>query len=144
MSLTILNYTQHIESLSESADFIVPTQLQCIFYLTNNPVRNKQNKPGNSVFSYVGARVCVCLYVRRCVHASMCRRAFECSGNSGVWILSGCLSDRKASCVEPRGRQHQSGLCLISAARHNSSNPEVHIVTKYSGPACTDAKRLLV
>lgn len=65
--------------------------------------------------------VCVCA----CVLACHC--VFVCSGKSGVWILSSCLSDRKASSVKQRGRQHQSVLCLISAVLHIPSNTELHI-----------------
>lgn len=67
--------------------------------------------------------MCVCVCAR--VLAWLC--VFVCSGKSGVWILSSCLSDRKASSVKQRGRQHQSALCLISAALHIPSNTEVHI-----------------
>lgn len=88
------------------------------FYLTNSPARNKQKKPR-----------------KLCVHRCVCVRAhvlawlsvFVCSGKSGVWILSSCLSDRKASSVRQRSRQHQSALCLISAALHIPLNIQIHI-----------------
>ena len=95
-----------------------------LFYLTNSPARNKQNNPRKAVC----APVCVCA----CVSACLC--VFVCSGKSGVWILSNCLSVRKASSVKMRGRQHQSALCLISAALHIPSNPEVHIDLCTLGP----------
>lgn len=114
--LKILNYTQNNESLSKRSDFTV-LSYNLLFYLTNSPARNKQNKPQKAVC----ARVCICLYVW------FCWRAFVCSGKSGVWILSSCLSDRKAGSVKQSSRQHQSAICLISAVLHIPSNTEVHI-----------------
>lgn len=92
-----------------------------LFYLTNSQARNKQNRPRKL---WVHACVYMCLCV--CVHVLACLCVFVCSGKSGVWIMSSCLSDRKASSVKQRGRQHQSVLCLISAALHIPSNTEVH------------------
>lgn len=45
--------------------------------------------------------VCMCTLGPACVY--ICSHAFVYSGKSGVWILSGCLSDRKASSVKQRG-----------------------------------------
>lgn len=68
----ILNYTQHNESLSKRSDFTV---LSCnlLFYLTNSPARNKQNKPQKTVCAWV----CICLYVWFCWRAFVCLCAAE-------------------------------------------------------------------
>lgn len=44
--------------------------------------------------------VCICMHT----HPLPCLCVFVCSGKSGVWILSSCLSDRKVSSVKQRGR----------------------------------------
>ena len=46
--------------------------------------------------------VCMCLLL--CASNLACLCVFVRSGKSGVWILSSCLSDRKASSVKQRGR----------------------------------------
>lgn len=46
----------------------------------------------------------VCTWVCLCAHLLLRRCVFVCSGKSGVWILSSCLSDRKTSSVKQRGR----------------------------------------
>lgn len=65
--LKILNYTQNNESLSKRSDFTV-LSYNLLFYLTNSPARNKQNKPQKAVC----ARVCICLYVWFCWRAFVC------------------------------------------------------------------------
>lgn len=76
----------------------------------------------------------MCAYVCVCVCAPMCWRdsVCLCVAESGVWILSSCLSDRKASSVKQRSRQHQSVLCLISAALHIPLNTEIHISLRWA------------
>lgn len=65
--LKILNYTQNNESLSKRSDFTV-LSYNLLFYLTNSPARNKQNKPQKAVC----ARVCIYLYVWFCWRAFVC------------------------------------------------------------------------
>lgn len=101
-----LNCTHNNEGLYKWSDFTVLTQSRT--YLTNSTARNKQSnlrKP--CVYT-------VCVHVPACVCASnlACLCVFVCSGKSGVWILSSCLSDRKASSVKQRG--HSISQCYAS------------------------------
>lgn len=118
--LKILNYTQNNESLSKRSDFTVLTQLQSSLLSYKQSSQKQAEQTPES-------RVCMGVHLLISVILLACICVFVCSGKSGVWILSSCLSDRKAGSVKQSGQQHQSAICLISAVLHIPSNTEVHI-----------------
>lgn len=109
-----------MKGLCKRSNYTVLTQLQTSLL----SYKQSSQEPAEQTQKAVCA--CVCMYVPVCINVLACLCVFVCSGKSGVWILSSCLSDRKASSVKQRGRQHQSVLCLISAALHIPSHTEVH------------------
>lgn len=94
----IPNYTQHNEALCvrsglEHRAYCIHSATNVSFILQTIKSETCGTKPES--------RACVWVYmdVPVLVRVSVCRTVFVCSGKSGVWILSGCLSDRKPSSV---------------------------------------------
>lgn len=111
--------TQHNEGLSERSDFSGLTQLQ------TSLLSYKQSSQKQAEQTQKAKCACMCVYAPVCMRVLACRCVFVCSRKSGVWILSSCLSDRKASSVKQRGP-----AASVSAMPHFCSsalNTEVHI-----------------
>lgn len=101
---------------------------ELIFYLTNSPVRNKQNKPRKQclpTYVYMCVCICACVCTCLCVCACMCWRGFSVAERVGsgycqavyliekpvVWSREvGSISERCASflqlCIFPPTRRY--------------------------------------